>query len=107
MQKEKLNFDTAIAYRTLELAGNPKEKVNIFIGKPEKLHEEEWICPYRIVGAGEDMNFQIHGLDGIQVLQLVWMVIDAALEGAGLNLCWPGGEPFAGFCREPGWMKAV
>ncbi|KPN74761.1 hypothetical protein [Neisseria sp. 74A18] len=97
---EKLNIGTAIAYRTLELAGNPEEKVNIFIGKPEKLHEEEWICPYRIVGAGKDINFQIHALDGIQTLQLIWKVIDGTLAGANLALCWPGGDPFAGFAEE-------
>lgn len=100
MEKEKLNFDTAIAYRSFEVAGKPDERVDIFIGKPGKLHEYEWICPYRIVGAGVDLNFQIHGLDGIQVLQLVWKVIDANLIGAGLALCWEDGEPFEGFEKE-------
>lgn len=98
----KLTADTAIAYRSLELAGRPEEKVGIFIGKPEKVHEEEWICRYRIVGAGKDINFQIHALDGIQTLQLIWKVIDAALISEDLALCWPGGEAFEGFEKAYG-----
>lgn len=95
----KLTSDTAIARRSFEVVGRPGEKVDIFIGKPEQLHEEEWICPYRIVGAGKDINFQIHGYDSVQVLQLIWKVIDGALIGAGLELLLDR-QKFPGFTEE-------
>lgn len=98
-EQTELTLETAIAYRSFEVAGKPGEKVDVFIGKPYELQEEEWVCPYRIVGAGEDMNFQIHGIDSVQTLQLVWRVIDGTIAGADLKLLWDG-EVFAGFAGE-------
>ena len=74
---EKLTLETAIAHRAFEVAGRPSETVDVFIGKPFQMPEGEWACPYRIVGAGEDICFQIYGIDSVQALQLVWKVIDA------------------------------
>ena len=96
---EKLTLETAIAHRSFEVAGKPDEKVNVFIGKPFPVHEEEWVCPYRIVGAGKDLNFQVHALDSIQTLQLIWKVIDGAIIGADLELL-ENGRKFAGFAEE-------
>ena len=98
---EKLTLETAIAYRSFEVAGKPDEKVDVLVGKPELFgtDPEEWICRYRIVGAGKDLNFQIHGIDSVQVLQLVWKVIDATIVGADLELL-EYGEKFAGFAEE-------
>ena len=96
---EKLTFENAIAYRSFNVAGKPDEGIDVFIGKPFKLQEEEWACPYRIVGAGKDLNFQVHALDSIQTLQVVWKVIDGTLAGADLEL-WEGGCKFAGFAAE-------
>ena len=96
---EKLTLETAIAHRAVTVAGKPGETVDVFIGKPFKLQEEEWACPYRIVGAGEDICFQIYGIDSVQALQLVWKVIDANIVAAGLELMLYG-EKFAGFAAE-------
>lgn len=95
---EKLTLETAIAYRSFELAGKPNEKVEIFIGRPQKLHETEWFCPYRIVGGGKDLNFQVNAHDSIQTLQLIWKVIDGTLAGAGLVLT-ENGRPFEGLAQ--------
>lgn len=93
---EKLTIETAIAHRRFGVEGKPCEFVDIFVGKPYQLSEEEWICPYRIVGAGKDLNFQIHGIDSVQALQLVWKVIEATIIGAGLELL-EFGHRFEGF----------
>lgn len=87
---EKITKDTCIAHRTLAVAGSPETLVDVFIAKPEKVHEEEWICRYRIVGAGEDMNFQVHGIDAVQALKHVFVMIDASLVSTGLSLTWLG-----------------
>lgn len=94
--KEKLCPETAVACRLFEVAGRPGETVGVFVGKPERLHEEEWACPYRITGAGRDICFQVHGIDSVQALQLVWKVIDGVIAGEGLELLLYG-EPFKGF----------
>lgn len=96
---EKLTLENAIAHRSFNVAGKPDEKVDVLIGKPFKLHEEEWACPYRIVGAGKDLNFQVHAFDSIQTLQVIWKVIDGNIAGADLEL-WEGGHRFAGFAAE-------
>lgn len=95
---EKLNRQTAIAHRSFEVQNQPQEQVDVFIGKPFEIEEYHWACPYRIVGAGQDMNFQIYGVDSIQALQLAFQVIDSAIEGAELELLW-GEEKFLGFCN--------
>lgn len=98
---EKLTVEAAIAYRSFNVAGKPDEKVDVLIGQPELFgtDPEEWMCRFRIVGAGKDLNFQIHGIDSVQVLQLVWRVIDGAVAGADLPLLWHG-EAFTGFAKE-------
>lgn len=96
---EKLTLETAIAHRAFEVAGKPGETVDVFTGKPFQMPEGEWACPYRIVGAGEDICFQIYGIDSVQALQLVWKVMDANIAAAGLELMLYG-ERFAGFAAE-------
>lgn len=96
---EKLTLETAIAYRSFEVAGKPDEKVDVLIGRPQKIHAEEWFCPYRIVGAGKDLNFQVHAFDSIQTLQVIWKVIDANIVGADLELL-ENGYKFKGFAEE-------
>lgn len=95
----KLTADTAIAVRTLHLADRPDETVEIFIGKPFAKSEDEWHCPYRILGGGEDLNFAIIGVDAVQALQLVFTALDGTLGGTDWKLFWDG-EPFAGFTRK-------
>ncbi|WP_411712427.1 DUF6968 family protein [Neisseria wadsworthii] len=63
------------------------KKVEIFIAKPEKVQEDEWICLYRIVGVGEDMNFQVHGIDSVQALRCVFMWLLIALSLARIYHC--------------------
>ncbi|UOO79761.1 hypothetical protein LVJ78_01640 [Uruburuella suis] len=92
MMLEKLTMETAIAHRIYEVADKPGEEVQIFIGKPVQYDLNEWHCPYRIVGAGKDLNFHIAAVDSIQALQLIWPVVDSAISGADLSLLWGGGK---------------
>ncbi len=96
---EKLTLETAVAHRAFEVAGKPGETVDVFIGKPFQMPAGEWACPYRIVGAGEDICFQIYGIDSVQTLQLVWQVMDAHIAATGLEWMLYG-ERFAGFVAE-------
>ena len=98
---EKITLETAIAHRIFDVAGQPEEKVWVFIGKPEQYGEHEWRCAYRIVGAGKDLNFQIAAIDSIQALQLVWSVIDSAITGADLSLLWDGDKNLGLVSNQP------
>lgn len=89
-----LTKETAIAYRILETATYPTETVEVLIGKPECVNNnpEEWICCCRIIGAGKDLDFQLHGIDSVQALRAVFMIIDAAIQGEDLSLLWLGNK---------------
>lgn len=96
-----LSRHNAFAHRVLEVAEQPGETVEVFIGKPEIYHdnEEEWICRYRIVGAGKDFNFGAIGIDGIQALQHALTLIDASIIGADMQLTWLGQDDL-GFVKS-------
>ena len=102
MTSPLLTRQNAFAYRILEVADRPGETVEVFIGKPEiyRDNEEEWICRYRIVGAGKDMQFGIIGIDGVQALQHAFVVIDSAIIGADMKLTWLG-QSDLGFVVKP------
>ena len=86
----KLTTENAVAVRTLEVSGNPGKQVEVRIGKPEEIGNDEWVCHYRIVGDDIDINQQINGIDAVQALQLVFKVIDSTIIGAELSLLWNG-----------------
>lgn len=92
----KLTFN-AIAHRSFTLKGNG-ETVDIFVGKPEPAPAGHWFCPYRIAGRGIEINSGVNAYDGIQALQMVWAILDTAVESHGLELLW-GEEPFKGFTQ--------
>lgn len=70
---EKLTVETAIAHRAFDVVGKPNEKSRCLDGQAQafRYRYAEWICRYRMVGVGKDINFQPHGIDSVQVLQWV------------------------------------
>jgi len=56
-------------------------KVRVLIGKPEPFPEGPgYYCPFQISGAGsEDIKYAV-GIDAVQALQLVMVMIGATLE---------------------------
>ncbi|MEV0597454.1 DUF2283 domain-containing protein [Nonomuraea cavernae] len=89
-----------IARRTLTLATEPPGEVIVAVGLPVEEPTGEWSCPYRIDGlAGWEHERKVTGVDALQALELVLVMVRAALAGShefkeGL-LCWdeePGGR---------------
>lgn len=85
----KLDKQTAILHRQLATKTS-NETVDVFIGKPIMQEHEEWLCSYRIVGAGLDMNYKIVGFDGVQAVQLAFKMIENMVENCGVELTWLG-----------------
>jgi Domain of unknown function (DUF6968) len=56
-------------------------KVRVLIGKPEEFPEGPgYYCPFQISGVGpEDIKYAV-GIDSVQALQLVMVMIGATLE---------------------------
>lgn len=92
-----LTQEHCIAYRILTFVDKPDQTLNVFIGKPFLVNDDEWHCPYRIVGLDLDFSSSVIGIDSIQALQLVFNIIDSVIESNDLELLWLD-ETFKGFC---------
>ena len=86
-----------IAVRELYIVeqGESDRKVEVRIGKPRLFEDSEsYYCPFQIVGVGEEEIKYSAGIDAIQSLQLVMVMIGATLEyfNGELDgrLHWPG-----------------
>jgi len=87
MKNNELDSDNCIAIRELDIfdsAGNVVSKVNIMIGKPEQVSNQEWSCSYRILGLDDDATYRVNGLDSIQAIKCAFTVIDGILSGTDL-----------------------
>ena len=87
MKNNELDSDNCIAPCELDIvdkAGNVISKVNIMIGKPEQLSNQDWSCSYRILGLDDDTTYRVNGLDSIQAIKCVFTVIDGILSGTHL-----------------------
>lgn len=100
-------LDDVIAVRTLEVLdaeGHLLRHATVLIGQPKQEASGEWRCPYQIIGLGMDRVFGALGLDAIQALQLVMVVIGGTLAGTPEaeqgRLRWEGGEDL-GFPLPP------
>ena len=72
-------------------------KVTVLIGKPEKFPgEDDYYCPYQIVGLGSGRVRRAPGVDAIQALQGALQMIGADLytsdEAQSGRLSWVGGS---------------
>lgn len=73
---------TVIAARRLDLASGRGSVVTVEIGKPRKPRgRDDYFCPYRIRGTGDEVVRAAYGADAIQSLQLVMHAIGSALAG--------------------------
>jgi hypothetical protein len=74
----------AIASRQLVVVdgeGRVASFLSVLIGKPWRVSENEWSCYYRVVGLDEDCTLRVSGLDAVQALQGVFVVVDGHLAG--------------------------
>lgn len=78
MSTDPEDIGTVIAVRTLSLSG--EEKVTVTIGKPKRFPEgDDYYCPYRIVGIGNERVRHAGGVDAMQALVLALRMIGAEL----------------------------
>ena len=73
-------------------------KVTVSIGKPEPFPDAEGCyCPFQILGIGSETVKYAAGIDAVQALQLVMIMIGATLQfltkEIGGNLKWDGNSP--------------
>jgi len=91
------NLGEIIAIRELFvlLERNEKKKVTVFIGKPRPFSDADgYYCPFQIVGIGGEEIKYAAGIDAIQSLQLVMIILGATLQflndQVGGSLRWEG-----------------
>ncbi len=84
-------IDQILGGRDLEISDG--RKVTITIGIPQK-HGDDFLCPYKIVGIGEERVQHAIGIDALQALQLTLKKIGADLytsdEARAGMLSWEG-----------------
>jgi hypothetical protein len=71
-------------------------KIRVTIGKPQPFPDSGYYCPFQIAGIGGEEIKYAAGVDAVQSLQLVMLIIGATLnflsgQGRG-RLRWEGGS---------------
>lgn len=86
-----------IASREFDLADkhDARKTLRVLIGKPQPtLESGGYYCPFQISGVGSEEIKYAAGIDAVQALQLVMVMIGATLrflnEDLGGNLTWEG-----------------
>jgi hypothetical protein len=73
-----------IAIRQLESATRPEARIVVEIGAPRRPRgRDDFFCPYRIRGAGDETTRAAYGVDAVQALQLVMHAIGSELARHG------------------------
>jgi hypothetical protein len=90
-----------IAERRLYLEGQPDIKIRVILGKPLRMtrssHNAFVLCPYQIIGIGDEKVRSASGIDEVQALQLAMEMIGSELyfklnRNCGGNLRWEAGK---------------
>ena len=88
-----------IAVRELYIVeeGEANKKARVVVGKPRPFTDSEsYYCPFQIVGVGGEEIKYAAGIDALQSLQLVMVMIGATLEYLNKQLDerlrWAGGS---------------
>lgn len=94
---ESANIGEIIAVRELYLTNQeaPKRTLRVLVGTPQPLPDGGgYYCPFQILGAGSERVKYAAGIDAVQALQLVMVMIGASLEflnrELGGSLRWEG-----------------
>lgn len=90
------NVGTIVASRRLSIIGDDKEIV-VNVGMPQQFpNSSDCFVPFQVVGAGSERILCAAGIDGIQAIQQVMIVIGAKLQALneqyGGRLRWEGDE---------------
>ncbi len=106
-----------MAERRLYLEGQPDIIIRVLIGKPKSVdnptNNEFMLCPYQIMGIGDEKVRSAGGVDAVQALQLALEMIGSELyfklnrQHHGL-LRWNGGKGGdLGFPVPPGLQQQI
>jgi hypothetical protein len=76
------------AERHLEVRGKRRETVTVLLGKPRRVKEDEWVCPFWIEGSGVAVRDRAHGIDAMQALTCALEGIRVRLKETGKSLTW-------------------
>ena len=71
-----------IAERDLYLEGQPQSHIRVIFGKPQKASgssHDHALCPYQILGIGDEKVHSAAGVDAVQALQLAMEMVGAEL----------------------------
>ncbi|WP_424216715.1 DUF6968 family protein (plasmid) [Streptomyces sp. BI20] len=71
----------------------PVFPIALELGRPRPAEDgESWVCPCRIAGLGDEPVREVHGVDGIQAVDLAGRLVRDLLVGAareqGLTFRW-------------------
>ena len=65
---------------TIQAAAPGADSIVVRIGKPQRFPEDEdWFCPFEIVGQSERISHYAAGVDAVQALQLAMRMIEIDL----------------------------
>lgn len=102
----------AVAERRLYIEGQPNTSIRVLVGKPQKApgasEDDLVLCPYQILGIGDEKVRSAGGVDEVQALQLAMGMIGSELyfklnRHCGGKLRWEGGrDGDLGFPVPPG-----
>jgi hypothetical protein len=88
-----VELGTVIAERVLH-SPQLENEVRVRIGCPQETTSGDFITPYQIVGVGHEKVRFAAGLDAVQSLQLVFLIIGADLESYSLQWANPDDPGF-------------
>ena len=75
-----VNFELIAERTVVNESTSPHKDIYVRIGKPVSVPSVAWACPYKIVGLGDESIRAVFGVDAVQSLQLVMVVVGSILE---------------------------
>ena len=115
----EVTLGTVVAERQLNLVDQPTTDVRVRIGMPQPFpgSRGDYYCPYQITGVGAEKVKYVGGVDSLQALEMVLLILPAELEVLARKhaLRWedaPVGEfgfseRLLAVTRDPGWGEEL
>ncbi len=70
-----------IAVRRLHIEGEPTREVIVLVGKPQPFSDsDDYYCPYKIAGIGQEAIRYAGGVDAVQAMEEVIRVLPVELS---------------------------
>ena len=94
-----LRLGEVIATRRLNVLGDARRTVTIWIGRPRRVRVGEWACPVQFAGLGETGQIAGRGVDSCQALVEALAGIHYMLAQSGSRFSWSSIKDETGFPR--------